>query len=260
VRNFLAILERELRSYFVSPIAYIVIALFVLVSGIFFYVILSSFVELSFRATLQAQYYRMAPPKLNVNLMAIRPMLHNMSVFALFWLPLLSMRLYAEEKKMGTIELLFTSPITNVQTILGKYTASVVIFVIMLALTFVYQAVLFIFGNPELGPILAGYLGLFLIGASYLAFGIFFSSLTSNQIIAAAATFAMILFFWAIGWLSDFVGPSFGKVLSSLSLIEHFADFAKGVIDTKHVVYYLSFIFFGIFLTFISLESNKWRQ
>lgn len=260
MRNFLAVFEREIKSYFVSPVAYVVIALFVAISGVFFYIILSNFVELSFRYTMQAQYYRMSPPKLNVNLMALRPLFHNMSVFALFWLPLLTMRLYAEEKKMGTIELLFTSPITNLQTILGKYTASLVIFIIMLGLTFLYQVLLFIYGNPEMGQILSGYLGLFLIGACYLALGIFFSSLTSNQIIAAAATFATILLFWVIGWLSHYLSPSVGSVLSHLSIIERFDDFAKGVIDTKHVVFYLSFIFFGLFLTYISVESTKWRQ
>jgi len=260
VKNYLAILERELKSYFVSPMAYIVIALFVLISGIFFYVIVSNFVEYSFRVMMQAQYYRMAPPKLNVNLMAIRPMLHNMSVFALFWLPLLTMRLFAEEKKMGTIELIYTSPLTSLQIILGKFSASLVVFAAMLILTFVYQVILFFYGNPELNPILAGYLGLFLLGATYLAFGVFFSSLTDNQIIAAVTTFAIILCFWALGWLSDFVGPGLKTILSSISVIEHFNDFSKGIIDTKHIIYYLSFIFFGIFLTHLSLESNKWRQ
>ncbi len=259
MRSYLAITDRELKSYFVSPIAYIVIALFVLITGIFFYLIISNFVELSFRYTMQAQYYRMAAPKLNVNSMAIRPLMHNMSLFALFWLPLLTMRLIAEEKKMGTIELLFTSPIRTTELVLAKFTASTTVFVAMLTLTFLYMVSLFFFGNPELGPILTGYLGLLLIGMSYIAFGLFFSSITDNQIIAAVATFAFILFFWSIGWMSGFVGPGLGSFLEKISLINHFDDLAKGVIDLGNVVYYLSVTFFGIFLSYLALESKKWR-
>ncbi|MDZ7373142.1 MAG: ABC transporter permease [candidate division KSB1 bacterium] len=259
MRNFVAILEREVRSYFLSPLAYVVIFFFLAVSGIFFYLILSNFVEICIRATMQAQMYQMMPPKLNVNMMAIRPMLHNMALFALFFLPLVTMKLYAEEKKTGTIELLMTSPITDAQVMLGKYTASLVLYLTMLALTFVYMAFLYAYGEPETGPILSGYLGLFLLGAAYLAFGLLFSSLTENQIIAAASTFAFILVFWAIGWVSDFVSPSVGRVLSYFSLIEHFEDFARGVIDTKHIVFYLSFVFFGLFLTYLSIQSARWR-
>ncbi len=259
MRSYLAITDRELKSYFVSPIAYVVIALFVLITGIFFYLIISNFVELSFRYTMQAQYYRMAAPKLNVNSMAIRPLMHNMSLFALFWLPLLTMRLIAEEKKMGTIELLFTSPIRTTELVLAKFTASTTVFIAMLGLTFLYMVSLFFFGNPELGPILSGYLGLLLIGMTYISFGLFFSSITDNQIIAAVATFAFILFFWAIGWMSSFVGPGLGSFLEKLSLINHFDDFAKGVIDLGNVVYYLSVTFFGIFLSYLALESKKWR-
>ena len=259
MRNYLAIFEREVRSYFVSPIAYMVIFLFLLISGIFFYLILSNFVEMCLRATMQAQYYRMMPPNMNVNMMAIRPMLHNISLFALFFLPLVSMKLYAEEKKSGTIELLMTSPLTNLQTMLGKFTAALTLFMVMLALTFIYQILIMIYGKPELGPILVGYLGLLLLGACYLSFGLFFSSLTENQIIAAASTIAFILFFWAIGWLSGFVSPAMGNALSGFSLIEHFDDFAKGVIDSKHIIFYLSFIFMGLFLTYVSIESARWR-
>lgn len=259
MRNFLAIWEKEIKSYFSSPVAYVVIGLFLLVSGIFFYLILSNFVSICMRADMQAQYYRMAPPKLNVNMMAIRPILHNMSLFALFFLPLVTMRLYAEEKKTGTIELLLTSPVSNLQSVLGKFTAGGLLFLVMIAFSFIYMILIFIYGNPEVGPIFAGYLGLFLLGLCYISFGIFFSTLTDNQIVAAVSTVSFILFFWAIGWVSGFVDPGMGKVLTNLSLIEHFEDFSKGIIDTKHIVYYLSFIFTGLFLSFVSIESAKWR-
>ncbi|MBN2410310.1 ABC transporter permease [candidate division KSB1 bacterium] len=259
MRNYLAIVERELKSYFSSPIAYVVIGLFLLLSGVFFYLIISNFVQMCMRADMQAQYYRMAPPKLNVNLMAIRPILHNMSLFALFFLPLVTMRLYSDEKRSGTIELLSTSPLTNFQSIFGKFTAGGLLFLIMLASTFIYIILLFIYGNPELGPVLTGYLGLFLLGLSYISFGVFFSTLTDNQIVAAISTVTFILIFWAIGWVSGFVSPAVGKVLSNFSLIEHFDDFAKGVLDTKHIIFYLSFITMGLFLSFVSIESSRWR-
>ncbi len=259
MKNFLAIYEREIKSYFASPIAYVVIGLFLILAGIFFYLIISNFVQMSMRVDMMAQQYRMAPQKMNVNLMAIRPILHNMSLFALFFLPLVTMRLYSDEKRTGTIELLMTSPVTNAQAILGKFAAASTLFLVMIAGTWLYIIFLFLYGNPELGPILTGYLGLFLLGLSYLAFGVFFSTLTDNQIIAAVSTFVFILFFWAIGWVSGFLSPALGELLSNFSLIEHFDDFAKGVLDTKHIVYYVSFIFMGLFLSFVSIESARWR-
>lgn len=259
MRKFLAIFNREVKSYFSSPIAYVVIGLFLLIAGIFFYLIVSNFVQMCMRADMQAQYYRMAPPKLNVNMMAIRPLMHNISLFALFFLPLVTMRLYSDEKRTGTIELLMTSPVTNLQSILGKFSAGALLYIIMLGFTGIFMALLFAYGDPELGPILTGYLGLLLLGLSYVSFGLFFSTVTDNQIIAAVSTVAFILFFWAIGWVSGFVNPDVGNTLSSFSLIEHFEDFAKGILDTKHVVFYLSFIFMGLFLSFVSIESARWR-
>ncbi|MDZ7371521.1 MAG: ABC transporter permease [candidate division KSB1 bacterium] len=259
MRNFAAIVNRELKSYFTSPVAYVVIGLFIALSGLFFYLIVSNFVQLCLRYDMQAQYYRMAPPNLNVNLMAIRPILHNMSLFALFFLPLVTMRLYSEEKRTGTIELLMTSPVTNTQAILGKFTAAALLYLVMLAGTALFVLFLFLYGKPEVGSVLTGYLGLFLLGLSYLSFGLFFSTLTDNQIIAAVSSFVFILFFWAIGWVSGFVSPSLGELLTNFSLIEHFDDFAKGVLDTKHIVFYLSFIFMGLFLSYVSIESSRWR-
>ena len=259
MRNFSAIMYRELKSYFSSPIAYVVIGLFLLLSGLFYYLIVSNFVQMCMRADMQAQYYQMAPPKLNVNMMAIRPIFHNMSLFSLFFLPLVTMRLYSDEKRTGTIELLSTSPVTTFQAILGKFAAAGMLFLIMLGATVIYMILLFIFGKPEVGPVLSGYLGMLLLGLTYISFGVFFSTLTDNQIIAAVSTITFILFFWAIGWLSGFLSPTMGKVLTHFSLIDHFDDFAKGVIDTKHIVFYLSFIFMGLFLSYVSIESSRWR-
>lgn len=258
MRNFLAILEKELRSYFASPIAYVVIALFLGITGIFFYIYVSNFAQIS--AIPPQQAYRFGiPQNLNVNLMAIRPLLSSISLFALFWLPLITMRLYAEEKKAGTMELLLTSPVTNLQVILGKFLSAVVIFAVMLLLTFAYQIFLFLFGNPELKPILVGYLGLLLVGASYISFGVFFSATAENQIVAAVETFAFILVFWAIGWIGGYLGPSFGNFIKNFSIIAHFEDFSKGIFDTKNLIFYLSFITMGLYLTYIQVESTRWR-
>lgn len=259
MKNFLAVFHREVKSYFSSPVAYVVIGLFILLAGIFFYLIVSNFVQYSMRADMQAQYYRTAPPKLNVNMLAIRPVLHNMSLFALFFLPLITMRLYADEKRSGTIELLTTSPVTTVQAILGKFAAGSVLYLIMLAVTSLYVLFLFLFGKPEIGPVLTGYLGLLLLGLTYISFGVFFSTLTDNQIIAAVSAMTFILVFWAIGWLGGMVSQSVGSILQNFSLIEHFDDFAKGIFDTKHLIFYVSFIFMGLFLSYISLESSRWR-
>ncbi|HNR68110.1 MAG TPA: ABC transporter permease [bacterium] len=259
MRNYWTIVTRELKSYFSSPIAYVVIGLFLAISGVFFYLLITSFVQLCMRADVQAQMYRMAPPKLNINMMAIRPLFHNMSMFALFFMPLITMRLYADEKRSGTIELLLTSPVTNLQHILGKFSAAAILYLFMLLFTFVYMLLLFIFGNPELGPIMTGYLGLFLLGLCYIAFGIFFSTLTDNQLIAAISTMVFILFFYVVGWLSGLVGPFLGQFVEKLSVIEYFNDFSKGIFDTQNVIFYLSFIFMGLFLSFISIESARWR-
>ena len=257
--NVLAMFQKEIRTYFTSSIAYAVMVVFLVVSGYFFYGILSSFVDFAMRAAFQAQYYRMPMPKLNVNEMAIRPLFQNLSVILIFMLPMITMRLFSEEKKSGTLELLYTSPITKVQTILGKYMAALALYVIMIILTMVHQVFFFAYGNPELGPVITAYLGVLLLGGAFLSIGLLISSLTENQIIAAVVGFGVFLLLWAIGWLSNFVGPTLGKILSYLSIFEHFDDFAKGVIDTKDLVFYLSFTFFGLYLTYRSLESSRWR-
>ena len=177
----------------------------------------------------------------------------------LFLFPLITMRTYAEEKRSGTIELLLTSPVTDVEIIIGKFLGAMLLYAAMLAVTLIHIGILFIFGNPEWKPIATGYLGLLLMGGCFLSLGLFISSLTKNQIVAAMATFAVFLMLWVINWISTFVGPTTQTVLQYLSLTEHFDDFAKGIIDTKHVIYYLSFMAFGLFLTAKSVDSERWR-
>jgi ABC-2 type transport system permease protein len=171
------------------------------------------------------------------------------------------MRLFSEEKKLRTDELLLTSPISVNSVILGKYLASLIFLGVMLGLTLVYPWILFKYGQPapELGPIAAGYIGLFLLGASFMAVGLFASSLTENQIVAAVICFVTLLLFFVIGWPAENVGETAGKVLAYLSLIDHFTEFSKGLVDGQHVIYFLSFILFALFLTKRSIESTRWR-
>ena len=251
--NVLAIVQKELKSYFASPIAYIIIGFFSLVFGWFYFVSLSFFMQASMQMGMPGQ------GQVNINNMAIRPLLSNVAVVALFMLPLITMRTYSEEKRSGTIELLLTSPVTDTQIILGKFFGAVALYALMLAVSWIHIGILFIYGNPEWKPILSGYLGLLLMGASFLSIGLLISSLTRNQIVAGMATFAVLLLLWTVSWMADSASPNMRKVLMALSITDHFEDFSKGVIALTHLVYYLSFITFGLFLTAKSVDSERWR-
>jgi ABC-2 type transport system permease protein len=251
--NIAAIAQKELKSYFASPIAYVIIGFFALVFGWFYVVSINFFMQQAMQMGVPGQ------GQVNINTMAIRPLLQNVSVVALFVLPLITMRTYAEEKRSGTIELLLTSPITDFQIIMGKFLGAVALYGAMLGVTLVHIAILFIYGNPEWKPIATGYLGLLLMGASFISVGLWISSLTKNQIVAGMVTFAVFLLLWTITWAVDSAGPTMQKILTAISITDHFDDFSKGVIALRHVVYYLSFITFGLFLTAKSVDSERWR-
>lgn len=253
MRNIIAIADKELRSYFASPIAYIIIGLFSLLFGWFFYMYLTVFVRQS------EQMMQFGGGAANINQQMIRGVLLNSSVIILFVMPMITMRTYSEEKRSGTIELLLTSPITDLQIILGKFFGALGLYVAMLLVTMLYMGILFYFGNPEWRPIVAGYLGLLLLGGCFISAGLLISSMTKNQIVAGIVTFAVFLMLWVINWIGESSGPTTQAIVSYLSITEHFDDFARGIIDTKHVVYYLSFITFGLFLTAKSVDSERWR-
>jgi ABC-2 type transport system permease protein len=198
-------------------------------------------------------------PPMNVNDQVMRPFLMNGSVMVLFVLPMITMRTYAEEKRSGTIELLLTSPLTDFQIVMGKFLGAMTLYAAMLAVTFIYVALLFVFGNPEWISILIGYLGLLLMGGCFVALGLLVSSMTKNQIVAGVVTWAVFLMLWVINWMSGFTGPTMQKVLEYVSFTGHFEDFARGTVDTKHLVYYVSFIAFGLFLTMRSVDTERWR-
>ena len=253
MRNILAIAHKELKSYFASPIAYIVIGFFALLYGFFFSLILKAFVGASMQAAMTGGAQAM-----NVNQQVIRPVFQNVTVMALFLLPMVTMRTYSEEKRSGTIELLLTSPVTDIEIVLGKFLGAMALYGAMLAITIVHLGVLFLAGRPEWKPIVTAYLGFVLFGGCFVSLGLFVSSLSKNQIVAGTVTFAVFLLLWIISWIGS-VSPDMAKLTSYLSIIEHFDDFAKGVIDTSHLIYYVSFIIFGLFLTAKSVESERWR-
>jgi gliding motility-associated transport system permease protein len=253
VHNVIAIAHKELRSYFASPIAYIIIGFFALPFGVFFYLYLNAFV----RQGLQMQMG--GGGAMNINQQVIRYVLQNASVIILFVMPMITMRTYSEEKRSGTIELLLTSPINDWEIILGKFFGALGLYVAMLVVTLLYIGILFVYGNPEWRPLVACYLGLLLMGGAFLSLGLLISSTTNNQIVAGIVSFIVFLMLWIVGWFADSAGPTIGPVTQYLSITEHFDDFSKGVIDTKHVIYYLSLITFGLFLTAKSVDSERWR-
>jgi ABC-2 type transport system permease protein len=254
MRNVTAIALKELRSYFASPIGWTVIGFFALLYGYFFFALLAYFERQSMQMGMG-----MGPQSMNVNQMLIGPLLMNVTVVLLFTLPMVTMRTYSEEKRSGTIELLLTSPLTDWQIILGKFAGAMLLYAAMLAVTLIHMGLLFLYGNPEWKPVLTGYLGLLFMGGCFISVGLLISSLTKNQIVAGMITFAVFLMLWVINWIGAFVGPTAQGILEHLSITNHFDDFARGVIDTKHLVYYTSFILFGLFLTARSVDSERWR-
>jgi ABC-2 type transport system permease protein len=244
IRNIMALAGKELRGYFASPIAWVILGLFAVIFGWFFDVYLNYFVQQSMGGP------QGGPQTMNLNMQMIRPVFSSVSVVLLFILPMITMRTYSEEKR---------SPLTDLEIIVGKFLGSMGLYAAMLGVTVIYVALLFVYGQPEWRPIVACYLGLLLMGGCFISVGLFISSLTKNQIVAGVATFIVALLFWIINWMAESAGPTIGPLLSYLSITEHFDDFAKGVLDTKHLIYYASFITFGLFLTAKSVDSERWR-
>jgi ABC-2 type transport system permease protein len=255
VRNIWTICRRELYAYFVSPIAWVLLTIFAFLSGLFTYILSASFVRTSLEAQMSGQSFPM-----NVNEQVIAPLFSNMAVVGLFLIPLISMRLFAEEKRQGTIELLVTSPVHDLEIIIGKWLSAVLMYGALLVVLLADYSFLFIYGNPDWKPVATGFLGILLQGGCLLAFGTFISTLTRNQIVAGAVGFALALVLWILNWTTSFGNSDTIQVLNYLSIVSHMDGFSRGVIDTKDLVYYVSMIFFGLFLTSRSLESLRWRS
>ncbi len=255
MRNVWIICRKELHSYFVSPIAYILLIMFGLIFGFFFWNALGSFVFESIQSQMSGQSFPM-----NLNEWIIRPLLSNVGVIGLFFIPLITMRLFAEEKRTGTIELLATSPVRDIEIILGKWVASLVLYACLLLFTAVNFGFLFLYGHPDWKPLAVGYLGLFLQASALLAIGTFISTLTKNQIVAGAVTFGVCLLLWVLEWVSGYETATWARVLAYMSVITHFESFGKGVLDSKDAVFYITVIFLGLFFTARSMESLRWRS
>ena len=259
MKNIGAFFAKEMRIYFQAPTAYVVMALVLLLAGLFFYDLLSSYAA----ALTYYQYMAQNPGALeqfNVNDGIVTPLFQNISVLLLLTVPLITMRIFAEEKKTGTDELILTSPVSIPEVVLGKFLAALAFYGILLVLTLHFGAILIKIGNPDLGKLAASYLGLLLLGATFLAVGVFASALTSNQIVAAMVSFSVLLLFWIVGWLAESASaPFLKKALEYASIIDHFEAFGRGVIKLPDVLFYVSVIAFFLFLTVRAVESSRWR-
>lgn len=251
MKNVWTIAWRDLKANFTSPVAYVILSLYVGIMSWMFFFTLSAFHRQN-----TAAYHG---ESITITDHIIKPLYGNMNVILLFFVPFITMRSFAEERKNHTIELLMTSPITVPQMVLGKALSGFLFVLIMMAITSIYPLVLFLTGNPDPGSVLTAILGTFMLACCYVSMGVFFSSMTENQIVAVALSFVGGLFFWLIGWAAMAAGPVMGDVLQYFSLINHFKDFSRGTLNSSDIVYYFSFIGLGLFLTYRVLESYRWR-
>lgn len=254
--KFIALYRKELAIIFAMPIAYAIISVFAVLSGYFFANIVNYYAMVSLRS--MNQYQRMMMD-LSMVEGIFRPYFHNVVVIMIIMFPLITMRLFAEEKREGTVELLFTYPVSDMAIVLSKFFAALTVFAAMLCCGMISFLIFRTTSQFEILPVISGFLGLLLVGASFLSLGLFISSLTESQIVAAVISFGVLLLFLVLPWLSQSVGPEAGKVIMELSITEHFDSFAKGLFDTSDVVYYLVFIILFLFLTLRILETKQWR-
>ena len=251
----LLICRKELKSYFASPIAYLLMAFFGLIFGFGLFTATRDFVRFSFQMQMQG-----GGQPMNINQQIIGPLLGFASTITLFLIPMITMRLFAEEKRSGTIELLLTSPVTDNQIIVGKWLGAMMLYLCILAMSMINIALLFAWGKPDIRPVLVAYLGLILQGGCLLAIGEFISTLTRNQIVAGGVTFFVCLLLWLLNWATSFDTTGWASVVNYLSIVTHFDNFSKGLIETKDIIFYLSMIFFALFITSRSMESLRWRS
>jgi ABC-2 type transport system permease protein len=255
MKNIWLICCKDLKSYFTTWIAYSLLTRTAIVLGFFFYVAAAIFATRSAQASMMGGGMPM-----DVNEWVVRPLLMNVAVISLFLIPMIGMRLFAEEKNTGTIELLLTSPVRDFEIVLGKWLGGLLFYCCFLAIAALNLSFLFLYGKPDWKPVALGFLGLVLQGGALLAVCTFLSSLTRNQIIAADAGFTVCLLLWVLDWVSAYNTTVWAKVLSYISLSTHLEQFSKGVLDSKDLVYYASMIFLWLFLTSRSVESLRWRS
>ncbi len=255
MRGFFAIFGKEAASFFVSPIAYAVIVIFLLITGFIFWANVSYMSLISLQATSNP----MIAERINVTDFIIKPLIQNIGFILLFMTPMLTMRSFSEEKKSGTIELLLTYPVSYVAVLLGKFAGALLVLIAMLLSTVPSVLLLFGLSQPDLGVVLSGYLGLLFMGAALVALGLFISSLTENQIIAAVVSFGAVLLFWILSWTSATTEERIGSFLKQLSILERMEAFSKGVISLPDMTYFALFTIFFLFMSLRSLEAHRWR-
>ena len=256
IRPVLALAAKEIRVATVSPIVYVVGAVFLAIIGLFF----SQIVTIASLQSMQMMRFQGALPQLNLTSLVFQPMFRNVHVILLLVIPLLTMRLLSEERRHKTMELLMTSPVTVAQVVAGKYLAVLALYVGLLVLTLYMPVLLGFWGVVDWPTVLSGYLGLLLVGAVYLALGLLASSLTENQISAGVLSLGMILGLWVIGWAAlTTEGTQVQAVLEQASINQHFDNFIKGLVSSAGVVYTISLAAFGLFLTHRTLDSGRWR-
>ncbi len=235
MQNIKTIYSKELKSYFNSPIAYIVIIVFLAIAGWFF-------TNTLFQS----------------NIATMRGLFDMVPFIFLFFIPAITMRTFSEEKKQGTIELLLTKPVTEMELVMGKFLAALMLTILTLLPTLIYLIVVASLGSIDFGPVIGGYLGLILMAGVYIAIGIFASSLTENQVIAFIISFVAVFLLFMLGKILSQVSPTLVSAVEYISTDYHFSNISRGVIDTRNLIYYLSMIFLGVFLTKTSIESRKW--
>ncbi|NIP99149.1 MAG: ABC transporter permease subunit, partial [Nitrospinaceae bacterium] len=245
----------ELGSYFYSPIFYVVTTVFLVLYSFMFFSVLSQFSKMSFQA---AQFKQMGY-SINPNELVIEPSLANMGVILLFIIPVITMRSFADERKSKTFSLLLSSPVSLWEIVWGKFLACLGVVAFMILLSSYSIVFIIVMGEPEMGPIFSGYLGLLLMTGCYIAMGVFASSLTDNQIVAAVIAFGLSLLMWVLAFPAQAADSGVGIILEYLSLLSHLETFLKGVIDSSDIAYYFSFILFNLFLTYRVLDSRRWR-
>jgi ABC-2 type transport system permease protein len=255
MRSLYAVFKREVKAYFTQPIAYVMMGGLLLVVGFLYYLSFRFFLGVSFEAMRNPMFAQ----GLDLGSMVVESTIDTIGVVSVFTLPLLTMRLWAEEKRSGTVELLLTFPLRDGDIVLGKFFASLTVYGTLLLLTLLYPLMAAMFGSLDPGPILSGYLGTLLLGAALLSLGFLCSTWTENQIVACVSAWVGFLFFWLIGHAADFAGGKLGALMTHLSFANHHDNFVKGVIETQDIAFFVLFSLFCLFLTQRSIESTRWR-
>jgi ABC-2 type transport system permease protein len=257
-----AVFIRELKSYFSSQIIYVIAAMFVLVVGSMFRNAFFKFASDSmYLLRMTVQFGNQNVGLININSVAMK-VFSYINFMLLLVTPILTMRLYAEERRNGTMELLVTSPITTTQVLLGKFFSCLAIYSLLMSLTMVFMLLLAFYSGwtLDIGPVITSYLGTFFLGTAIIPIGLFFSSLTENQIVAAFTSFAVLFALWLLVLTSKLFAYPMNEIIAFISLSDHLETMALGFLGIRHIVYYITVSSFWLVLTWMSVESARWRQ